>query len=198
MTRHDRNRIGDDGRSQPTALATYQTDARAPERKPVNVKMRRRTLILLVRTGSDMRVEARARNPWQSISVGPSTAGASFWANAQVAVSLRRPCPTYANRGRYPNHRIIKLLCFRGSGTPRLFGRGARLDRRRSPSRMRDLGRVRSRDPPRSRRRPPASPFAWFTRSRAWKRRTTGAPPALSRTAAGVGECSRLGGLRSV
>ena len=40
-----------------------------------------RQLLVVVRTGSDMGVEARARNPWQSMSVGPSAAGVCLWAN---------------------------------------------------------------------------------------------------------------------
>ena len=46
--------------------------------------------MLLVRTGSKVCVEARARNRWQSISVGPSAAGACFWPIAGAAVSERR------------------------------------------------------------------------------------------------------------
>jgi hypothetical protein len=44
----------------------------------------------LVRTGSEVCVEAGARNRWQSISVGPSAAGASFWAVAKVGARGRR------------------------------------------------------------------------------------------------------------
>jgi hypothetical protein len=48
--------------------------------------------LVLVRTGSEVGFEAPARNPSQSISVGPSAGGASFWAGAEV--SLRRSCGT--------------------------------------------------------------------------------------------------------
>ena len=40
--------------------------------------------LLLVQPGSEMSVEAGAPNLWQSISVGPSAAGASSWANSQA------------------------------------------------------------------------------------------------------------------
>jgi hypothetical protein len=41
-------------------------------------------LLPIVPTGSEVCVEARARNPWQSIRVGPSAAGVCFWAGAQA------------------------------------------------------------------------------------------------------------------
>ena len=39
----------------------------------------------VVHTGSEVCVEARARNPWQSMSQAPGAVGACFWAKARAS-----------------------------------------------------------------------------------------------------------------
>ena len=68
-------------------------------RKPRRVSIRDLALPAVVRTGSEVCVEARARNRWQSINVGPSAAGASFWAEAEVRAVTRDLAHAYASAG---------------------------------------------------------------------------------------------------
>ena len=60
-------------------LAAAADEREQTWRRPAAAGRRR---LVFVRTGSEVGVEARARNPWQSISVGPSAADACFWAIA--------------------------------------------------------------------------------------------------------------------
>ena len=58
-----------------------------------------RSVLQVVRTGSEVCVKARARNPWQSISVAPPAAGPCFWADAAARVVIELILCTL--RGRY-------------------------------------------------------------------------------------------------
>jgi hypothetical protein len=76
---------------------------RAMRERPEPMTEPRRPL-LLVQTGSVVGLERRIRNPWQSISVGSSAAGASFWAAAVTRIRREAPsvpkCSFSSRRGR--------------------------------------------------------------------------------------------------
>jgi hypothetical protein len=107
------------------------------------------TLLVVVRTGGEVCVEARGRNPWQSISVAPPAAGACFWGEAlvghdhdraQPGVAKCRQCDSRTRRGRMTKGIVRAVRAGRfGTGRNRnsfsLVGR-----RRRASVRRQTLG----------------------------------------------------------